>query len=184
MMMSCTSGRRARRAQHGGDLAVTQPRLALETQHLADLAHGQPRLRHRRPPREPPRKGHGSVVVLLSLPGPACRGMLARHAVERRPDITWNHGPACCGICTCRRSTENWPAEHEKRRSGNRTATGLRPRHRSFPDLHRHDQFFRVSLTVKLRGRPKAPIKRAGAHCLPAPAARTHRPFTDPSNDC
>jgi len=25
--------------------------------------------------------------------------MLARLAVECRPDITWNHGPAWCGIC-------------------------------------------------------------------------------------
>ena len=24
----------------------------------------------------------------------------------------------------------------------------------------------------------------AGAHCLPAPAARNRQPFTDPSNDC
>ena len=45
------------------------------------------------------RKGHGSSVVLLSLPGPACYGMLARLAVEYRPGITWNPGPACCGIC-------------------------------------------------------------------------------------
>jgi hypothetical protein len=35
----------------------------------------------------------------LSLTGPTYRGPVARHAVEPRPDITWNPGPACCGIC-------------------------------------------------------------------------------------
>jgi len=90
MMMSCTSGRRARRAQHGGDLAVTQPRLALETQHLADLAHGQPRLRHRRPPRELPEK---VTVARLS-----CSPYPARLAVECWPGMPWNAGPTSRGI--------------------------------------------------------------------------------------
>src|SRR5207237_2197103 len=74
----------------GGDLAVTQLRLALERQHLAALAHGQTSLA---PPSTSPgtaRKGHGSSVVLLSLPGPACRGMPARHHVESWPGMLWN----------------------------------------------------------------------------------------------
>src|SRR5882757_765155 len=82
--------RRARRAQHGCDLAVTQPRLALEAQHLADLAHGQPRLRHRRPPREHPEK---ITVARLS-----CSLYPARLAMERWPGLPWNTGPASRGI--------------------------------------------------------------------------------------
>jgi hypothetical protein len=39
-------------------------------------------------------------------------------------------------------------------------------------------------LTVKLRGRTEAPDGAEGAQYLPAPAARNHQPFTDPSNDC
>src|SRR5207253_1678877 len=92
--------RRARRTQHGSDLAVTQPRLVLEAQHLADLAHGQPRLRHRRPPREHPEKVTVARLSCSLLPGPACYGTGARLAVEYRPGITWNPGPTCCGICT------------------------------------------------------------------------------------
>ena len=48
--------RRAGRAQHSGDLPVTELRLGLEPQHLTNLTHGQPRLRHRPPPREKPEK--------------------------------------------------------------------------------------------------------------------------------
>jgi hypothetical protein len=41
-----------------------------------------------------------------------------------------------------------------------------------------------VQLSVQVpRGRPKRPASVAGAHCLPAPATRTRRPFTVPSND-
>src|SRR5580658_7123304 len=82
--------RRARRAQHGGDLTVTQPRLVLEAQHLADLAHGQPRLRHRRPPREHPEK---VTVARLS-----CSPYPARLTVEYWPGMPWNPGPTSRGI--------------------------------------------------------------------------------------
>jgi hypothetical protein len=77
-------------------------RLVLEAHHFPNLAHGQPRLRHRLPPREKPEKVTIAGLSYLSLTGPTCRGTVARHTVERRPDTTWNPGPhgvesACCG---------------------------------------------------------------------------------------
>jgi hypothetical protein len=37
----------------------------------------------------------------------------------------------------------------------------------------------------EVEGPPRSARSRAaGAHCLPAPAARNHQPFTVPSNDC
>jgi hypothetical protein len=63
--------RQARRTDHRGDLPVTQSCLGLQPQHLTNLAHGQPRLRHRRPPRETPRSGHGNGLSCRPSAGPA-----------------------------------------------------------------------------------------------------------------
>jgi hypothetical protein len=37
---------------------------------------------------------------------------------------------------------------------------------------------------VELKGRPEAPPCAEDAHCLLAPAGRSHQPLTVPSNDC
>jgi hypothetical protein len=90
--------RRAGRAGRLGDLPVTPACLGLQPQHLTNLAHGQPRLRHRRPPRGNPEAVTVTGLSCQPSTGPACRGTVARHAVESRPGITWNPGPTCRGI--------------------------------------------------------------------------------------
>jgi len=91
--------------QHGGDLAITQSRLVLKAQYIPNLAHGQPRLRHRLLPRKSPKRSRSLRLSYLSLTGPTCRGTVARHDVEYRPDITWNPGRMTWNL-------QEWPVEY------------------------------------------------------------------------
>ncbi len=90
------------------------------------------------------------------LPGPACYGTVARLAMEYRPGITWNPGPACCGIC---RVTLKEPCSHRRsrRRTSQRASlpllavgrTGLFLRH-PHPERTGHTHSDPVLLTIKV----------------------------------